>query len=234
MYEPILNKNLVIISSKIITSNFKFSYVANRSIYSPEQRFPQTLETIGSIRKYIPNSYIVLIDNSLISQEQIILLKNKVEILINITTDVKLNYYTNESPYKALGEISQLIKLYDIFLKNIDLSIFSNIFKISGRYLINNNFKFDQFMSEKHCFKQNKLLTTKKYYYTSFYRLSPILADNYFNKLREIIDNFDIYSKIKMENLEEIIPKVLNYDFMEIETLGITQKISVWDRVDDI
>jgi hypothetical protein len=29
-----------------------------------EERFLQTLETINSIREYIPNSYIILFDNS--------------------------------------------------------------------------------------------------------------------------------------------------------------------------
>ena len=59
------NKNIVFITSKIYTSNEPFSYTNIRSVYTPEERFIQTLETIVSIRKNIPNPYIILFDNSI-------------------------------------------------------------------------------------------------------------------------------------------------------------------------
>ena len=35
-------------------------------------------------------------------------------------------------------------------------------------------------------------------------------------------------------NLEEIIPEIINYNFKEINCLGLTQKIAVWDQVDEV
>jgi hypothetical protein len=58
------NKNVVLITSKIHVSKVEYSYVNTRSIYTSEQRFKQTMKTIQSVKKYIPNCFIVLIDNS--------------------------------------------------------------------------------------------------------------------------------------------------------------------------
>ena len=50
--QKIHNKNLVLITSKIIVSNAKWTYTSIRSTYTPEERAFQTFETIKSIRKY--------------------------------------------------------------------------------------------------------------------------------------------------------------------------------------
>ena len=57
--------NVVLITSKIYVSNKPLTYINTRSIYSSEQRLNQTLETINSIKKYIPNYFIVLFFNKM-------------------------------------------------------------------------------------------------------------------------------------------------------------------------
>ena len=52
----------------------------NKGIYSIEQRFSQTLETINSVRKYVNNAYVILIDNSELPESYVESLKNQVDL----------------------------------------------------------------------------------------------------------------------------------------------------------
>ena len=140
-FNNIVNKNIVFITSKIIVSEKKFSYVKKRSIYSKQERMSQTINTINSVRKYIPDSYIVLLDNSVFNYYEYTLIENLVDTFINITNNNVLNYFTDVFEYKAFGEISQTLQFFELFLKEDYLKI-NNFFKITGRYEINNEFDY--------------------------------------------------------------------------------------------
>ena len=63
-FQNIEDKNIVFITSKLVVSDRAFSYVKKRSLYSRQERMTQTLKTIDSVRRFIPDSHIVLLDNS--------------------------------------------------------------------------------------------------------------------------------------------------------------------------
>ena len=44
-----------------------------------------------------------------------------------------------------MGELAQMCFMYDIFLKNVKIKS-KNFFKISGRYKLNDDFNFDNFL----------------------------------------------------------------------------------------
>ncbi len=230
-YEPIYKKNIVIITSKIYTSNNSFSYVNHRSIYSKDERLSQTINTINSIRNKIPNSYIILFDNSEMDNNEYDLLYNHVEQFINITDNSELNYYTNEYEYKAFAEIFQMIKLYDVFLKKIDSRMINNIFKITGRYILNEHFNYNNYDNDKNIFKRDYSLDYMKYYYTCFYKIDRNFLHEYFKILLETFNHKEYYLN---KNLEEIIPEVINYNFIEYQELGITQYIAVFNQINNI
>lgn len=221
------NQNLVLITSKIKVSNVKFTYSPVRSTYSLEERYAQTFETIETIRKYIPNSYIVLFDNSNFSKYEITQLSSVVDNFINITNDAELNYYTNESVTKAFGDIIQQIKIYDYFIKTIDISNVKNFFKISGRYLINENFNYlTIYNNDANVIKKNQLVKDREYYYTSFYKLTNTNIEFYFNELKQIIKNETLYYNVDCEVIVgQILKKTQN--LIIAETLGITQRIAI-------
>lgn len=138
--------NLVLITSIINIVNNPFSYSKTRSFCNSTQRFDDTIKTIDSVRKYIPDSQIVFIDCSFLSPEQESIIKSKV--------DYFLNYYYNlyvrknvQSSNKALGEGTLTIKAIE-FIITRKLN-FSNFFKISGRYWLNENFNFSDFDNDK-------------------------------------------------------------------------------------
>ena len=126
---------------------------------------------------------------------------------------------TNTNIYKANGEISQT----KIALDNIDDLKFDNLFKISGRYLLNNNFNYDKYVNENNIFKRDINNTNSKYYFTCLYKISNNNFNNYFNKINLLFKD----EKLN-ESYEIILPRILEYNFKEIDTLGITQNISVW------
>ena len=108
-------KNLVIVTSKLRVSQKPFSYVPSRCMYSVDERFWQTVATIKSIRKHIPNSYIALFDNSVnIPDKYVAYLRAETDVFLDVIDDPVLNYYTDEYQYKAFAELGQMIKLYNV------------------------------------------------------------------------------------------------------------------------
>lgn len=230
IYQPGYNKifdeylNVVLIPSKIYFSNNPFSYTTNRSIYSPAERLSQLFDTISSIRQHIPQSYIVLIDNSNFCQNEHDLLDQKVDHFINTINDNVLTFFTDLCEHKSLGEISLLLKAKD-HIKNLKIK---NLFKISGRYVLNDNFNFSNFISNHNIFKKNYNIIDREYYYTCLYKIKPDYIDDYFNVLTKYIDSFLQNNSLIHMDIEVALPILIDYNFKTIDDLGITQNIAVW------
>lgn len=117
------------------------------TIFTPEERYVQTLQTIESIYKHDENAKIVVIEGSLPNY--------------GVVTFPKVHMYYMRNPlllyvtHKSVGE-AELLKdfltsdLYDELSKDIDL-----IFKVSGRYLLK-NVDLTKFVTDK--------ITTKRLY----------------------------------------------------------------------
>jgi len=225
----IINKNIIVITSKIIVTQNKFTYVNTRSIYSEEERFNQTIETINSIKKYIPDYYIILFDNSKLDDKKKYILINIVNKFINIIDDDNLNHNTDVCDLKLIGELSQHISLYDNYLKYIDFSKNKNYFKISGRYVINNTFNYNNYNNNLIIFKRNMELKHIKYYYTSFFKINITNINYFYEKMKEIILKYP-YEELKKYDYEVLIPKILEDKIQLVNNLGITQRIAVWNK----
>lgn len=105
---------------------------SSKSVYSFDERFYQTLNTIDSIRKYVNDSHIILCENSEIGIREESILINKVDSYI------KTNYnHCN----KSYNESFQMVKIIESMC-DISYDLF---FKISGRYYLNENFKIENF-----------------------------------------------------------------------------------------
>jgi hypothetical protein len=220
----IKNKNIVIISSKIYISTVSWTYSRARSCYSTEERYSQTFETIESIRNNIPDSFIVLFDNSLFSLDEYVKLKKAVDCFINITDDLELNFNTNLTRNKLIPELSQLVKLNEVFMKKINVKEVKNMFKITGRYILNSTFNYEIFDNDENQFKRDKNIKKLKYYFTSFFKISSKNIVHFFEEMQKVYENKEKYLNL---NFEEMVPMVLNYNFIEMNHLGLTQRIAV-------
>jgi len=188
-------RDCVLITSVVHTTNAPLNYSNTRSIYSHQQRFEQMLETIESVRKYMPDTDIMIIECSPKS-EYMTKLSEKVEHFLNL----EINETVNLSPEKGKGEAVLLLEGLS-FLKDK----YQNIYKLSGRYVLQPTFN-------KAVWNSRNMITacrTDKYgmpnsMHTFFYKLpaysipyfTAALNDYIFNSTNESIENF-IAARIK-------------------------------------
>jgi hypothetical protein len=231
-FQNIEGKNIVFITSKLIVSDKAFSYVKKRSLYSRQERMTQTLKTINSVRQFIPDSHIVLLDNSILNTFEKSVFGKLTDTFINITDNNVLNYYTDVFEYKAFGEISQTLQFLDLFFQS-DYTGVKNFFKITGRYEINSDFDYKQYDNNLNIFKKSLSIKEKDYYYTCFYKLDKSIL----KEVQAIFEGF-IKNKEKYMNndsdLEVIFPNAIINKVHSVDSLGIIENIGVWKKITNI
>lgn len=136
--------SLIINDTFIITSVIDIVISANpkslrKSSFSVEDRIQQTIETINSIRKYIPNSEIILIEAGSTSFKRVFI--EYVDSYIYIDNRIYRWLLTHKN--KGFGEALILINFLMRFSPKKSNS--SRLFKISGRYKLNSNFDSSKF-----------------------------------------------------------------------------------------
>lgn len=132
--------NIVIITSIINIPTYPLNYTNTRSVYTPEERFEQTRLTIHSIRANIPDSRILIVECSNLSDIEMQFFKESCDYVVNLVEniDVRLSVY---SKYKSLGE--RAFTMSAINWLNENNIQYDALYKISGRYWINDQFKCD-------------------------------------------------------------------------------------------
>jgi hypothetical protein len=139
--------NITLITSIINTPNIPLSYIKTRSIYTRDERFNQTKNTIKTIREKIPDNKIFVIECSQLTDEENKFFNKNTDIFINImdtnNQDIINRMFTAS---KSMGEGTMTIyALHFLLLNNIN---FNNLFKISGRYWLTDNFIYSNFNND--------------------------------------------------------------------------------------
>ena len=139
------------------------------SFYTTEQRFLQTLDSIESIRKKVPDAYILLYEASEtpIDEKYREVLEEQTDLYLECGSDVILKgIYENlhNDPERFVYGKSMLeCRCLQIVLNHIVENNFFNdttrVFKLSGRYKLNENFDIEDYKSR---FLSNKYVM--KYY----------------------------------------------------------------------
>lgn len=196
-----MNKNLICIVSAIATSNKPLDYTDKRSAFTHQQRFEQSLQTIQSIRKNIPNSYIVFIEGTCIENSMINELTNCVDVFYNASIHEWVLAEVN-SPYKGRGEAATLIS----YLLSNDFKEIRNQFitfsKISGRYTIDNEFNFSIIPNHIVAMVRNdNHHHSQKYFSTMFYTVPYDLFDIFIKALLECYNDNELKSGVALEHI---------------------------------
>ena len=141
------------------------------SAYDEEQIFNQTLETIECIRNKVPKSYVVLFECSSkpIDEKQKDTLKEKSDLFLEFYDEPVLKQiYENleERPElitygKSLLETRGLLNALYVIKKHNLFSDSQRVFKLTGRYLLNDDFDIKHYESK---FLEGKYIV-KKYDY---------------------------------------------------------------------
>lgn len=175
--------NLVLITSVICIENKPLSYTNIRSVYSHKERFEQTKKTIQTIREKIPNSKILIVECSNLNKDITDYLVQNSEYFINLYYDEKVrNNITGLS--KSLGEGTMTI--YAIkYIKDNNIE-YDNLFKITGRYWLSDNFNYNYFNNNDiiiHYINGDINNTC-----TSLYKLHKVNIDDFMNFLNRNIN----------------------------------------------
>ena len=137
-----------IVSSCIYTDtnpNFRGNGSEKRSAFSWEERVLQTYKTIESIREKIDNAYIILVDNGDCDPKDYFDTKVDKYVYIGDKRFARKAALKN----KSFGEA--VLMLYALpFAKEYDF-----IFKLSGRYYLNDKFDLMKWDLNKICFLHN-------------------------------------------------------------------------------
>ena len=143
------------------------------SAYDEQQRFEQTLETIECIRNKVPNSYVVLFECSSksIDENQKDILKEKTDLFLEFYDEPVLKQiYENLEARpelitygKSLLETRGLLNTLYIIKNHNVFNDTQRLFKLTGRYLLNDDFDIQDYQSK---FLENKYVI-KKYDYLS-------------------------------------------------------------------
>jgi hypothetical protein len=180
-------KNITLITSIIDTPNTPLSYIKTRSVFSKEQRFEQTKKTILSIREKIPNNKILLVECSILTSEERDFFIENVDYFLNV-------YDTNDNDLinrmftisKSMGEGTMtIIALQYIFNNNIN---FDYLYKISGRYWLNDNFNYNLFDNNLSCI--HNIYNNTNNVFTCFYKLTNKMTYDWFQFLLNSEDDF--------------------------------------------
>ena len=144
-------KVCVIVTSVLIPWNDSpFDYKGLRSVFSVDERIAQTIETLESIKKYLPDANVIFVEGG--ADDRVV---DLLERHIRKTHGSRIIYGGKcgwvkravSGKSKALGEIALMLYVRRFFRKNR----YDYFFKLSGRYKLNDDFDISRWRMDKIC-----------------------------------------------------------------------------------
>jgi hypothetical protein len=152
-----MSSNGVIITSAI---NTKFG------VYTAEQRLAQTLETIRSVRNYVPGSVIFLIEMAGIplNTEQLSKLTAAADQVFDYTSDPAVTgLFHSTDNWDVVKNVTEVMCFKNTLKTLLDAQLLDKVdrlFKVSGRYLLTDQFDLEFYNQYKN--KSCMVLGTSK------------------------------------------------------------------------
>ena len=182
--------NITLITSIINISNKPLSYTTCRSVYTKSERFDQTKYTIETIKKYIPDNKIYLVECSDLTDDERKYFVENTDIFFNIydLNNTETTKKITDSASKSLCEGTMtILALQKLFNNNIP---FKNLFKVSGRYYLNEKFNYDLWNNENIIVKPVGI-ENYPWTHTTIYKLPYDCAKKWLNFLLESLVQFN-------------------------------------------
>lgn len=136
-----MSKNLFILTSAI---NTRFG------IYSPEQRLAQTFDTFKSINQYAPGADIVLVEMGGVplSVGAIARLEEYARVITYNASEAVTDIYNSTDNWdivKNTTEVMIFAEVLESLLEDGTIDKYDRIFKLTARYMLNENFNLDYY-----------------------------------------------------------------------------------------
>lgn len=218
-----------IITSVINTIATELTYGV-RSYYSMNDRFNQTLQTINSIKYYVPTADIYLIEGSNIPHKMEFILESLVKNYSNIHINSELRKGI-ESKLKGYGESNQIYYA----INKYDMSKYDYIFKISGRYYLSDNFNLDNLIGYNNIVfckgkKPPPIVSTVLYMIPNKDINLIKLSYNMIIRLYTEYGEKNILDNKEALHYEYIVPKILG-DYTVIDKIGVKGLVSSYKAI---
>lgn len=185
-----------------------------------EARLAETLHTIETVKNKIPNCYIVLVEGGPKNQEDYNMLVDQCN---------EIHYYNVQGLHRSLGELTLLNSYFNSDAFQSKYESLSSLSKISGRYLLNANFLFEE---EKNSIKKDDVCWSGKgACSTRYWRVKK-------EDIKETIKKLSFIEEEKFGNCIDIEHAFYEYNvvpFTDIEDgkhVGITGFVSpmgIWE-----
>ena len=200
------------------------------SKYSTAQRFFQTLDTIKCIKEKVPDAYILLYEGSEmpIDEEYKQVLTEQVDLFLECGNDIVMkNVYENlhNNPInfvfgKSMLECRCLQVSLNHILKNNLFNDSQRIFKLTGRYILNDNFDIDDYRSK---FLVNKYVM-KCYDYKERFSDSENWYSNIYGCKGSIVTGLWSFDRFLINDVMSVLER--SFDYME-KAIGVTAGIDI-------
>lgn len=180
-------------------------------IFSPDQRFRQTMEAINSVIKKVPDAKILLIDNSIepLPEDWVNLIKEKVTVFHQMKHNL-FSIVANEDRKKSPAEVNMMWEGFNLLREHKLLG--KRVFKLSGRYKVSETFNINEFenpeMIGKYTFTPLEVETTHDgwknrrrimWLQTGLISFDSILLDEFQSMMSSIMRHFDLDREMVIE-----------------------------------
>ena len=226
------NRNLTIITSVIKTVSNPLYNNCIRSVFTHEERFAHTLNTIQSVKKYSQNTYIVLVEASEIPKEWETELIKQVDYYYNISQNTELKKYI-DSESKALGEASILLSYLksEHFISNKEY--FNSVSKLSGRYYLEPGF-----INYNEIIERNKIIVQVRENFTQILTVWFCMQINEVDDFIIVLEKGFNNIKLKEGNISIEIylytDWVKNKEHFNASYVGVSGKCAICNELDKI
>jgi thymidylate synthase len=208
--------NIVLITSIINTPNTTLSYSSIRSVFNRKERFEQTKKTVESIKLRLKNHRIMIVECTDFNDEESEFINKNCDYVLNLWDKKEL--HTNIfGPSKSLGEGTMTIEALK-YIEELNIE-YLYLYKISGRYWLNHNFKIDDVANN--VFKMIK--NDANNIFTALYKINKDTSDKLLFFLNSNIEK--MFNCIGYEVL--MAQFVRNIDKTLVDIIGLSGFVTV-------
>jgi len=197
--------------------------------YSKDERYEQTKVTIKSVRDRIPNSFIILIDISPFTSDESAYLKNNCDLFINPTDPELSKKIIGKKSYGEKSYLEYVLNLLNTD-KEYNYSNFINVrnlFKVGGRYFLNENFDYNKYDNEYDIISVFPSHLYNNACHSSCFKITKSNSNDFLDSLKI----FDNSLKVDILDMERMLFNHINrmtntkdkhYKHKTIDTIGMT------------
>lgn len=231
-----MNKHAFLITSAV---NTKFG------VFSSDQRLQQTLATVSSIRRAVPEAKIILVEMAAValSEAQRVALAPAVDQIIDFTADhsVQELYHSTDNwdIVKNVNEVTCFARALRTLTASSELDGVQRIFKVSGRYTLTADFDISYYNRYEN---QNMIVLSRARPSQFGAQVTGGITQQFMSRLwswptvlnEEIIEAYDQFLQYMFQRLqaggyadiEHTLYKFLDHDkIRQLDRVGITGHI---------